>query len=492
LTAEHLLPFVPLAARIDQESDQRLALLACDLASWSSVHNAATQLLTADDEWDFSIVRYRGLARLAYTFLPYHPPQTSTVTQSDFEIYRGVMSMSLKFADLQLGKLLELAGEGTGVMIVSPSGLHSDGGRAQVRTDRNMNWNWHRSPGILIAAGPHIQRDQWVWDASILDIVPTVLRYFGFATGQTFNGKPLESIFNRSLPTTVKQAWLEASPAPAASAMLNAEQQHNLLTARIAHGDLDPCVIDGPLGVENIRCREEYLLALIELDANHLQAAAERLEVLAKNFPHDWRFAFHLGRCQHQLGNSEQARHLLEKVIELDGAKNFSQSLLGQMELADGNLNKALVHLFQAEQSNPDVPHLHCKIGEVYLKMERYSDAESAFHRAADLDQQSAAAQYGLGRALFGLERFPESCDALLNSLQISFEQPHAHFILGVALAHQGMGEQAVAALKTSLAQRSQHADTHRYLSEVYRQLLHDTSQADLHQQKADKLGSDR
>ena len=57
LGAEHILPFIPRAAEIDQDTDRRLASCAKILCECTSVHAAATHLM-AEEPRDFMAAYY--------------------------------------------------------------------------------------------------------------------------------------------------------------------------------------------------------------------------------------------------------------------------------------------------------------------------------------------------------------------------------------------------------------------------------------------------
>ena len=65
LEGDMLLNFVPRAAEIDQQKDQRLATVAKIFAECSSIHAAATHVLASQPDWDFAAVYYDAIDHLA-------------------------------------------------------------------------------------------------------------------------------------------------------------------------------------------------------------------------------------------------------------------------------------------------------------------------------------------------------------------------------------------------------------------------------------------
>jgi Type I phosphodiesterase / nucleotide pyrophosphatase len=73
LTEQHILPFIPEAARIDQKKDRRLQTFAKTLSDAASIHAVATFLME-NEPWDFTAVYYDAMDHFSHAFMPYHPP----------------------------------------------------------------------------------------------------------------------------------------------------------------------------------------------------------------------------------------------------------------------------------------------------------------------------------------------------------------------------------------------------------------------------------
>jgi hypothetical protein len=200
LLGAHLLPFVPKAAQIDQDKDNRLVALAGILAECGTVHAAATWILE-HEPWDFLAVYYDGIDHVGHGFMAYYPPRMEQVSEPDFELYKDVVHGMYRFHDMMLERLLELAGPETTVLLVSDHGFHCDHLRPQVpsRFKPEIRAEWHRPLGILCMAGPRIKRDELIHGASLLDITPTVLTLFGLPVGDDMEGRPLLEAFTKAV-----------------------------------------------------------------------------------------------------------------------------------------------------------------------------------------------------------------------------------------------------------------------------------------------------
>ena len=113
--------------------------------------------------------------------MPFHPPRLPEISQRDFEIYGEVMTGIYRFHDLMLGRLVDLAGPGAHVMIISDHGFESGERRPRGPVEPAK---WHRPQGVLVLQGPGIRRDERIEGATLLDVAPTVLTLLGLPIGE--------------------------------------------------------------------------------------------------------------------------------------------------------------------------------------------------------------------------------------------------------------------------------------------------------------------
>ena len=88
LTDQHLLPFVPDAAKIDQTKDPRLRLIAKNISEAATLHAAATWILETQP-WDFLALYLDTIDHFCHGFMKYHPPRLHNVPEDDFEIRKA-------------------------------------------------------------------------------------------------------------------------------------------------------------------------------------------------------------------------------------------------------------------------------------------------------------------------------------------------------------------------------------------------------------------
>ncbi len=125
VTGPMLAQFLPRAWQLDQRDPEVRRLLnsfAKRLAECASLH-AVTTAVMENEPWDFCTAYYEAIDHFGHDFMVFHPPQMENVRPDLYEVFSGVMDSIYEFHDQMLGRLVELAGPETHVMIVSDHGF---------------------------------------------------------------------------------------------------------------------------------------------------------------------------------------------------------------------------------------------------------------------------------------------------------------------------------------------------------------------------------
>ncbi len=109
-----------------------------------------------------------------------------------------------RYADRVIASYLENAPEDVAVLIVSDHGFETKGDLKQswergeevetLEGAKDVPWD-HAVDGVIIARGPGIRKDFRIPHASVLDVTPTILAYYGVPAASDMDGRPLEAIF---------------------------------------------------------------------------------------------------------------------------------------------------------------------------------------------------------------------------------------------------------------------------------------------------------
>ncbi|MCI0460396.1 MAG: alkaline phosphatase family protein [Gemmataceae bacterium] len=497
LDAAALLPFVPQVAQVDQDKDRRLSTVANLLAEGASVHGAATWILE-HEPWDVMAVYYGEIDHFSHGFMHYHPPRMNHIPEEDFTLYKDVIQACYRFHDMQLRRLLELAGEDTTVILVSDHGYHSDHLRP-LRTPRVPAGPavWHRPYGICVLKGPNVKAGEQLYGGTLLDVTPTILTLLGLPVGADMDGRPWVQVFRTPVEVEQIASWEEVA-GPSGQHPPEMHQDpfavQEALQQLIDLGYIEKPSADAQQAIQQCQQESRHSLALAFLGAGRAQSAVALLEALVAEAPGDLRFAGALTEAYHALGRLADCRRLGEQTLALCKERPPEADLvLGSLEFAEGRTEAALEYLRRAEQAQPRLPRLHLLLGHVHLQMRRGKEAERAFRKALAIDGDSALAYEGLAAACLRQQRYEAALDYALSAVGLQHHLPQSHYYLGVALTRLGQTTEAVRAFETCLAIQPGMAPAHRWLARLYGPwFLDDPVKAAPHRRRVRELGQAR
>jgi predicted AlkP superfamily phosphohydrolase/phosphomutase/tetratricopeptide (TPR) repeat protein len=527
-----IMNFAPRLAEIDQEKDKRVENLAKTIADCSTINKVATALML-HEPWDFTAVYYDSIDHFSHGFMQYHPPRLPWVNEKDFELYRNVIESGYIYHDILLGTLLDLTDEDTTVILVSDHGFHSDHLRQRhIPMEPAGPAAQHRPYGVFVIKGPGILKDEIIYGASLLDICPTILTIFGLPVGKDMDGKPLINAFHNPPRIEALQSWDELSgndgshPADKKIDPIDANEAINQL---VALGYIEkPNENQEKAVAESIR-ELRYNHACSLMDAGLHLTALPMFKELLDRWPGEYRFGIHLVNCYQELGKITEARTLLEELFErkkqksqeaviklkefIKGHKDVplkdlgredqrklrmlraeasrspyaTEYLMGSLLLAEGKREKALDHLLKAGKSRIKQPELYVKLGDVYLKMQNWPEAERSYDKALSIDPDHADAHLGLCQIYLSRKRNTEAAEAALSAVGLRFHHPKGHFLLGVALHRIGRIEQAIEALSVAISQNPYYPMAYSRLAYIYRHRLKDNVLAEKYRALAEE-----
>ncbi len=485
LTEAHILPFVPEAAKVDQEKDKHLGSLAKIIAECSSIHAAGTWVIE-NSEWDYTAIYFDAIDHFSHGFMRFHPPQMKGVPDKLFKLYKGVVQGGYIYHDMMLGRLLELAGDDTTIILNSDHGFHSDHLRPKGIPKEPAGPAWeHRSYGIFCMKGPGIKKDERIYGANLLDIVPTILALYNLPIGKDISGKPLVQAFEDIPEIQYIDSWEDIE---GECGMHPKDMQRDPIAEQAAMQQLmELGYIQKPdenvaKNIENTVNESRFYLARVYMNKDNYHDALPILKDLYSRYPNQIRYAFNYAKCLESLNKLDESFSVVEKIIK-DEKKEYPQLFLleGTLEYAKKNYKQALSYLRKAEKADPKLPQLYQQIGFVYLRMRRPKDAEAAFYKALENDPENAQAHYGLAQTMFRLRKYEKSAGYSLNAVGLLYHFPMAHLRLGMALSKLGMFERAIEAFEVSLKMAPGLIAAHKYLSYIYLIKLKEKDKADIH-----------
>ena len=490
---EHILPFIPKAAEIDQSKDKRLSGFAKTFAEMMTTHSVSTAVMELEP-WDFMAIYYTGIDHFSHGFMEYHPPKMPRISEKDFEIYKDVVKNAYRFHDMMLGRLLQLADDDTTVVLCSDHGFQS--GKFRPRgTPREPAGPavWHRQYGVLVMKGPGIKKDERIYGASLIDVGPTLLHLYGLPIGEDMDGRVLVEAFENPEAINTIPSWDDVDGDDGMPSVDESEADSNsedLLKQFVALGYVEDCGGDKEKQAISAEIEGKYNLARCLLWQKRNDEAKEVFEDLVRREPWEDRFILQLADCYFRAGYLKQAKTLIERAYELETTSTiqaiviYSKVLLSLNETENG-----LKHLALAARRAPRFPKIHAQVGDAYSKQRHWENAEKAYLKAIELHPDLEQAHQGLANVYIRTKRMPEAIDAALNALGLIHRLPKSHLYLGIALAHSKDYDKAILAFKNAAKFAPKMVHPHRWLTKVY-ELVGETQLADQHRKQVYLLSS--
>ncbi len=271
----------------------------------------------------------------------------------------------------------------------------------------------------------------------------------------------------------------------------DSEPSRAALQQLVALGYIEKPDEDEAKAAEDAVREARFNLARSLLDARRPAEALPLLEELHSLDSKRMTITLTLANCYFSLGRLVETRHLAEMLAhdEDAGTAAIGQKqarivpqvdlLMGLVCFAEGKTLEALAHLQRAEALEQNIRHLQQNLGRAYLKLRQFPEAENAFRRELQIDDDDPASHHGLGIALLNLRRNEEAAEHCLRAIALSHHMPLAHYHLGLALTRLGQDERAILALETSLVLKPDILNAHRLLAVLYQE--RDADKATLH-----------
>jgi len=486
LTFAHILPFVPDAAKIDQDKDRRLNGIAKITAEAATVHAAATWIME-NTEWDFMAVYYDAIDHYSHGFMNFHPPRMKHIPNELYERYKCVVEGGYIFHDMMLERLIELAGPDITIMLVSDHGFHSDHLRPKrIPKEPAGPAAQHRPYGIICMNGPHIKKDELIFGSTLLDITPTILTMFGLPIAKDMDGKPLAQALDETIQLDIIESWEDVEGdcgMHPSDERKNPWTEQDALNQLIALGYIEPPEDDEKKAIERTVNESRYYLARVLINSNKLQKAIPILEQLVEQNPEETRYKMRLVQCYMDIGRIEDARTIADEVVKkIDKPMPSIDLMYGRLFLAEDNTEKAIEYFKKAEDSDSSLPGLYRHLGNAYLKLKKIQEAQQAFEKALSIDGDNSLCHYGLGIACYRQKKFMEAADEFLNAVGLTYFFPFAHYFLGESLIQLGYFERATEAFEVCVSQSPGIEKAHLRLINLYKDHLDQPDKADEHE----------
>jgi tetratricopeptide (TPR) repeat protein len=469
LNPANVLELLQSGTKIGALKHPRLQICTEAIAEAASVHATACDILQKHP-FDLMAVLYTSLERFSHLLMPFHPPRQSHISELDFAMYQHAMTVGYQLHDMMLGRLIELAGDETTIIVVSDHGFKTGMARCDrvPATSTEAAIASHDSHGILVMRGPHILRDDTIEGATILDIAPTILTLLGVPNAADMDGRPLLGALDTQVTPEFIPSWdrvkLDAWDRPAEPAM----QVDDRLRYLTDLGYVETPTAEARQRINSSRRENSFNLARFLIDAGENSRAIPILESLSKLFPYRPDVNKALFEAYVAVDRPDEARSIVQRFW--DSGERGPLVCLGfaLVSLAKRFPREALDHLAQISNSELIIPGLHILIGQSYLRLREWDRAEQAFNTELSLNPNNEQAWGGLAAAAIGKQNYQFAAEHALHAVGLKPDYAQAHYHLGLALSSLGRHENAAQAFTRCLEIDPDFVAAYRGLIRLY------------------------
>ncbi|HEX8337966.1 MAG TPA: tetratricopeptide repeat protein, partial [Pyrinomonadaceae bacterium] len=207
-----------------------------------------------------------------------------------------------------------------------------------------------------------------------------------------------------------------------------------------------------------------HMLGKTHFMTGEFERAAAELEAALKSAPKDYDAAYTLGLAYLKQRRLAEARQTYARLIEGLGDRPQLRILVGRAYRETGFLAEAVEEFKKAAALDPRFPRVHYHLGLTYLLKDGSSGLADA---AKELQAELAAhpeeflANYYLGVIHSTEGRWGAAAGLLEKAARLQPDNPDPYFLLGQAYQNLGRYEQAIEALRKSIAlnPRLEHND---------------------------------
>lgn len=153
------------------------------------------------------------------------------------------------------------------------------------------------------------------------------------------------------------------------------------------------------------------------------------------------------------------AQKLWRSTIEKNPDAWIAQTIIGNRELENGAVEKAIAHYQKALQSYPNAGNTHDSLSVALLQKGAVDDALSHAIRAATLEPNNPNFRITLGNAYSAKGMLPEGIEQYAMVASAFPDMAEAHYNLGRVLLDQGRADAAINSCRRALSANPRHFD---------------------------------
>jgi tetratricopeptide (TPR) repeat protein len=432
-------------------------------------------------------VLYTGLERFSHLLMPFHPPRQPHISEADFAMYQQGLSVVYQLHDMMLGRLIELAGQDTTIIVISDHGFKTGMGRCDKSPIQSIEATIasHDSQGIVVMRGPHIIADDTIEGTTVLDIAPTILTLLGLPVAADMDGRPMHGAFDVPVTVDCIPSWDHVKSDRWQSPREPATQFDERLRYLTDLGYSESPAPEARKRIDQTCQDNTYNLARSLMDARETERAIPLLESLSRKSPYAEDLNKSLFEAYSEAGRPEDARKIVQRFWDAGERGPLVHLGFALVSLTQRRPEEALDHLNKIPNRRYILPGMQILIGRAYLRLREWDLAEHAFRTELALNNNNELAWGGLAVAAAGKEHYQAAAEHALQAVGLKPDYIEAHYQLGVSLYRLGRHGDAANAFKRCLEIDPAFIAACRALMGLYQGELYDPQQALAYQRHA-------
>ena len=152
--------------------------------------------------------------------------------------------------------------------------------------------------------------------------------------------------------------------------------------------------------------------------------------------------ASYLAMAYLKLDKTEKAIDAYETAVRLDPLRDDTRTQLGNLFYSQQRYDDARRQYEEAVRINPSAAN-RFSLGQAYLKIDRFRDAEDQFNAIKRLQPESPNGAFGLGQAFSAQQRYEDAIRQFQAAVDLDRNFYDAHAEMGYAYADLGNSERA-------------------------------------------------
>lgn len=459
------------------DSDDKILMLRNLIASTNTYHSAAIELHKKYKPVLFSPY-FEGTDVIGHLFMEFYPPKRTNVSDFEFEAFKDAVPEYYKFIDSKLKDYIALVDENTDLLIVSDHGFKSGAdrpfGSADIKAPTAAQW--HDIDGTIIMYGNSFKKGYLIENASVYDVLPTILAMLDLPADLNMEGKVLKNAFAKTISEPQRiQDYTALVPKHGAIGDVKKGLHDKEMMEKLAKlGYISPDT--GKVSAEGESLLADLNKAGVLIERKKYDEAEKLLLDVVKreqSLSSAWYSLASIYRVKGDKKKEVEAYISMLKTAQTETdivmAVNGGARVLHEL----GKTDRAIALMTDALKTYPESYEMNAAAGKIYLAAGQYRNAIKHFDKVlnkkpdeVDILNQIALAYFNLGDEKTASQYWNKSFK--LKPQQLKEKTLNYYLNLGILYMDQKKWSEAAEVFQTALAMNPKHHKIWTTLGNIY------------------------